>query len=128
MVIVADLGFYRAACALRFGCLLQDAPQKAFIVLFELRVDVPARLIRRNGVLLNPGSTGIAEEIGARVRGAIHRGDIQAWTIRQGKQRRFLVGRLPQKKGRAAEERQRRKETSHTVMVDQLATTIAPGS
>ena len=76
--VVPNLLLDGAASLGLLGRLIEDAPQKQLVVVGELRVDVPVRLVRRDGVLLDPCAAGVVEEVRAGVDRAVHGSRIQA--------------------------------------------------
>ena len=71
--IIADPGLHLAAARRRIRSFFQNSPQESLIFLSKLTVHVPACLIRRNRILLDPPAAGITIEIDARVNGPVHR-------------------------------------------------------
>ena len=72
------------------GGLLQDSPEELQILLRQLAVDVPTRLVGRNGIQLVPVAAGVAPEIDAGVHGAIDEGGLQAGGVWQRGERAIL--------------------------------------
>ena len=69
-----------------FGRFFQDAPEVPLIVVAQLGVDVPARLVGRDGVQLIPVAAGEAVEIDAGVGGPVEELGIEAGCVGQGSQ------------------------------------------
>ena len=87
---IADLLFAGGAGGGGLGGLLEDAPEELEIFLREFAVDVPARLVGRNGIQLVPVAAGVAPEIDAGVHGAIDERGLQAGGVRQRGERAIL--------------------------------------
>ena len=98
---IADLLLVRRAPGRGFGGLLQYAPQELLILLRQLAVDVPARLVGRNRIQPVPVAAGVAPEIDARVHGAFDEGGFQAGGVGQRGERAILraQGRRNQRHG-----------------------------
>src|SRR5258706_15592354 len=72
--------------------LVEDAPQVPLVLLRELAVNVPARLVGWDRIVLLPAAAAVLEEVHARIDGAIHGRDIEAGRVRKLRERRFGVG------------------------------------
>jgi len=70
--IIADLLRVRRTVGSRIRRLLQYTPQKMSIVLIQLFINAPARLIRWNGVVLLPTAAGVPIKILAGIDRPIH--------------------------------------------------------
>ena len=66
----------------------KDAPEETLVVFREFAVDIPARLIRGDRILLDPAAAGVMVEVRTRVDRAIRGRDVQARAVRQGGERR----------------------------------------
>jgi pimeloyl-ACP methyl ester carboxylesterase len=80
--------------------LLEDAPQEKLVLVRQLAVDVPARLVRRDRVVLDPSAAGVLVEIGARIDGTIHRGGVEAGGVGQLRERGGLSGLREKRRGK----------------------------
>src|SRR6185295_14826467 len=76
--VVADLALDRGALAIGPRRLLEQAPEEALIVLVELAVDAPARLVGGDRVALLPAVARVGVEVGAGVERAVHRRQVEA--------------------------------------------------
>jgi hypothetical protein len=81
-VEIADLPSERIALR-RGGCAFENAVEQVEVVLVELAIDIPTRLVRGNGILLFPSSAGILIQIDARVDRLVQRSQIQAGAVGQ---------------------------------------------
>src|SRR5204862_8116361 len=71
--VIADLLLHGIAIRLRLAGFLQDAPEEARVLVAELSVHAPRRLVRRDWIVLDPSAADVLIEDVARVRRAIHR-------------------------------------------------------
>ena len=76
-VIIASFLGDAIARDVRFRSIFQNRPQLGAILVLELAVRAPTRLVWRNGILLDPPAAGVGVEVHARIDGAIHGGNIQ---------------------------------------------------
>src|SRR2546425_4598321 len=49
----------------------------------QLRVDVPARLVRRDRIPSDPAPARVHIEVDARVDRPVHRRDVETWSVRE---------------------------------------------
>src|SRR5437588_69489 len=73
--VVAGLLLDFAARRIGLGGLLEYAPQQALVLMSQLAIDFPARLIRRDGIPFDPAAASVLKEIGTGVDGLVHRWD-----------------------------------------------------
>ena len=76
---------FRPRCAMATASrLVPGCPtRKRWFSMREFRIHVPARLVGRDGIVLDPRSAGIAVEVGAGIDRAVHRGKVQAGAVGQ---------------------------------------------
>ena len=98
--VVADLSFHHVPCRTWLGRFHQNPPQETLVVLVQLGINVPARLIRRDRILLDPSPARVVVKVGARIHRPVHGRCVQAGAVRQGEQRR--IAGLTTKHTRAA--------------------------
>ena len=97
---VADLLLYRRPSGTALGRFLEDSPEELLVLVGQLAVDAPARLIGRNGVPLHPAAAAELVELHAGIGRSIQRGQIQARRIGQSAQRSFRRGCRSEGSGR----------------------------
>jgi hypothetical protein len=88
--VVADLLLGRVPPRGLLRELVEDAPEESLVVLAELAEHVPARLVRRQRVVLDPAAARVLVEIHARIGVAIHGVHVEARCVRERGERRFL--------------------------------------
>src|SRR5580704_12097034 len=74
--VVANLLLNRSAI-LRFRVSFKDAPQKLLVLVAELRIDAPARLVGGDRVVLLPAAAGELIEVHTGVYRAVEAGDVE---------------------------------------------------
>jgi hypothetical protein len=90
--VVADFLLGGVAPFLLFSQLVEHAPQEALVVLRQLAVHRPARLVGRDRVVLHPAAAGVLVKVFARIGGLVHRAHIQARGVRERGGGMFLRG------------------------------------
>ncbi len=105
-VEVTDLLLDRIPLLIRLGRLFQHSAQEDQIVLIELSVHRPGRLIGRDRILLLPSTAGVAIKVHAGIDGFVHGGNIEARAVGQSRLGRWGLGvrRQATKHNRDAEE------------------------
>src|SRR5689334_22286484 len=91
-VIFANLSLDSGALRIWPGRFFKNLPQNQPILLLQLRIDVPTRLIRRNGIVLDPSSAYVLEEVRARVSRPINRPQVEAGCVLLGRSRCCFFG------------------------------------
>ena len=81
--IVANLLLRCVATVLLAGKLVEDSPEIALVILRELAVHAPPRLVGRDRVFLHPSATGVLIEVHAGLRGFVHRIHVEARRVRK---------------------------------------------
>ena len=59
------------------GRAFQDVAEHRPVLILQLGVHAPARLIRRNGIVLEPGAARVGVEVGAGIDPRVHGADIE---------------------------------------------------
>ena len=80
----------------RLGVLFQNTPKKLLVVVRQLGVNAPRRLIGGDGIVFLPTAASELVEILAGIRCAIEAGHVERWRVRhslQGLRRRRLRGK-----------------------------------
>src|SRR5580698_10865417 len=94
---VTDLLLIGAPVAQIAG-LFEKPPEIELILVSQLAVYVPARLVSRNRVVLHPAAAGIGVEVLARINRPIHRSGVEARRVRQRRQRLLRLQQNRQKR------------------------------
>ena len=89
--VVPDFLLVRVAARSVPGQIVQNAPQKSLIILSELAVNAPARLVGWNRVFLHPAAATVLVEIDTGVGALIHEFSVQSRSVRH--RRNWSVGR-----------------------------------
>ena len=81
VVIVADLLVVGRTAGIVGRGLIENIAQDQLIAFVQFVEPAPFRLVRRNGIVLDPVAAGVLVEIDARVGGLVHRIQVEAGDV-----------------------------------------------